>query len=197
VPLYLRVASEAEAIAAAEEIGFPVALKTAVPSIAHKSDVGGVHLGLGNRAEVADAYADLARRLGAEVLVMAMAPKGVELAFGAVSDPQFGPIVLVGAGGLLIEILRDRRTALPPFGSDRALKLLDGLKVRPLLDGVRGRLPADRAAIARAFAVFSAMVADLGDLIGEIDCNPVIAHPSGVLIVDALVVPKAVATGAP
>lgn len=185
------VESEAAAIEAARIIGFPVALKTATPGILHKSDLGGVKLGLADEAAVAAAYRDLAARLGPRALVMAMAGKGVELSFGAVMDPQFGPLVMVGAGGVLIEMMKDRRFALPPFDEAWARRLIDGLALRPLLDGRRGQKPADPAALAKSLAAFSVMVADLKGLIAEIDINPVLAGPTGAVALDALVVPAA------
>ncbi|HWA45960.1 MAG TPA: acetate--CoA ligase family protein [Hypericibacter adhaerens] len=181
--------SDAAAIAAAKAIGFPVALKTAKPGVLHKSDVGGVKLGLADEAALLAAYRDLAARLGPRVLVMAMAGKGVELSFGAIVDPQFGPLVLVGAGGVLIEMMKDRRFALPPFDEAEAHRLLDGLVLRPLLDGKRGQKPADIEALAKSLAAFSVLVADLKGLIAEIDINPVLAGPSGAVALDALVVP--------
>jgi acyl-CoA synthetase (NDP forming) len=183
------VESEGAAIAAAKAIGFPVALKTAMPGILHKSDVGGVKLALAEEAAVAAAYRDLAARLGPRVLVMAMAGKGVELSFGAVVDPQFGSLVMVGAGGVLIEMMEDRRFALPPFDQAEARRLLDGLALRPLLDGKRGQKPVDIDALAASLAAFSVLVADLKGLIAEIDINPVLAGPGGAVALDALVVP--------
>jgi acyl-CoA synthetase (NDP forming) len=182
--------SSAAALAAARELGFPVALKTAMPGILHKSDVGGVRLGLGDAAALGTAYDDLARRLGPRVLVMPMAGKGVELAFGAVDDPQFGPIVMAGAGGVLIEVLKDRRFALPPFDAPTARRLIDRLRLRPLLDGVRGQPAADVAVVAETLARFSVMVADLRGLVQEIDINPLICGPGGCVALDALVVPR-------
>jgi acyl-CoA synthetase (NDP forming) len=181
--------SEAAAIAAARAVGFPVALKTAMPGILHKSDVGGVRLGLADEAAVAAAYRDLSARLGPRALVMAMAGKGVELSFGAVVDPQFGPLVMVGAGGVLIEMMKDRRFALPPFDPGEARRLLDGLALRPLLDGKRGQKPVDIDALASSLAAFSVLVADLKGLIAEIDINPLLAGPTGAVALDALVVP--------
>ncbi len=181
--------NEAEAIAAAKAVGFPVALKTATPGILHKSDVGGVKLGLTDEAAVAAAYRDVAARLGPRVLVMAMAGKGVELSFGAVVDPQFGSLVMVGAGGVLIEMMKDRRFALPPFDQAEARRLIDALSLRPLLDGKRGQKPADIDDLAKSLAAFSVLVADLKGLIAEIDINPVLAGPSGAVALDALVVP--------
>lgn len=185
-----RLAADAAgAVAAAEALGYPVVLKTAMPGVLHKSDVGGVRLNLADAAAVGRAYDALAERLGPRVLVARMAGAGVELAFGAVADPQFGPLVLIGAGGVLIELLRDRRCALPPFDAAEAGRLLDGLALRPLLDGRRGSPPADVAAVAAALARFSAMVADLAGLVQEIDVNPLVAGPDGCLALDALIVP--------
>src|SRR3546814_2144835 len=114
-----------------------------------------------------------------------MAGKGVELAFGAVHDPQFGPLVMIGAGGVLIELLRDRRFALPPLDAGAARRLLDGLGLRPLLDGKRGASPANLGAIAEAFAAFSVMIADLSGLVREVDANPIMAGPAGCHVLDA------------
>jgi acyl-CoA synthetase (NDP forming) len=183
--------SEAAALDAAAAIGYPAVLKTAQAGILHKTERDGVRLALADAAAVGRAYRDLAGRLGSRVLVTCMAGRGVELAFGATRDPQFGPLVMVGAGGVLIELLADRQFALAPFDSATARRLIDRLALRPLLDGKRGAAPADLEALATALARFSAMVADLGDLIAEVDLNPLVATPEGVVALDALVVPAA------
>ena len=183
-------ASLEEAVAAAGRVGWPVALKTAAPGVAHKSDVGGVLLGLDGPDRLAAAYADLAGRLGPRVLVAAMAGPGVELALGVVDDAQFGPLVMVAAGGVLVEVLRDRRFALPPVGHRQALAVLDRLAVRPLLDGVRGAPPADLDAVADAIVSLSALALDLGPSLAALDVNPLIAGPGGCVAVDALVVAR-------
>ena len=186
-----RIVSTAEAaVAAAREIGFPAVCKTAMPEIHHKTEQRGVKLGLVDEAAVRAAYADLAARLGRRVLVTRMAEAGVELALGLINDPQFGPVVMVGAGGVLVELLRDARYGLAPFGPKTARRLLDGLAVRPLLDGLRGAPPANIDAAAETIARFSVLAADLADFIGECDVNPLIAGPSGAVAVDALIVPK-------
>jgi hypothetical protein len=177
-----------EAVAAAGRVGWPVALKTAAPGVAHKSDVGGVRLGLDGPERLAVAYADLEVRLGPRVLVAAMAAPGVELALGVVADPQFGPLVMVAAGGVLVEVLRDRRFALPPVDRRQALAMLDRLAVRPLLDGVRGAPPADLDAVAGAVASLSTLAVDLGDRLAALDVNPLLAGPDGCVALDALVV---------
>lgn len=180
------------AVALAEGYGYPVVLKTAMPGIHHKSDRDGVKLGLGDSDAVAAAYADLAGRLGARVVVAPMAEgarNSVEMALGIVSDPQFGPLVMIGAGGLLIEVLGDRRMLLPPFDAATAHRAIDSLAVRALLDGRRGRPAADIDALADAAARLSVLAAELGDGIAELDANPVLAGPAGCLALDALLVP--------
>ncbi len=140
---------------------------------------------------MAAAYADLARRLGPRVTVARMAPPGVELHLGIVRDPQFGPLVMVAAGGVLVEVLADRRLGLPPLDEPRARRLVERLRVRALLEGVRGRPPADVDALVRALVRLSALAADLGDLLEALDANPVICGPEGCVAVDALAIPRA------
>lgn len=193
VVAHLFADSEAEALAAAESAGYPVVIKTAMPGILHKSDVGGVKLNLGDAVAVKAAYADLAGRLGSRVLVMPLvgtsgAGKKTEISFGMTRDEQFGPVVMIGAGGVLIEMMQDRRFVLPPFGEKEARWQIDKLSLRPLLDGKRGARPADIDALARAFAAFSVMVADLDGLVSEIDVNPLIVNEHGAVAVDALIV---------
>lgn len=185
-----RIVESADAAEkAAGELGYPVVLKTAMPGILHKSDVSGVKLNLGDAAAVRGAYEDMSKRLGARALLAPMAGKGFELSFGAKRDPQFGPVVMVGAGGILIEFMKDRAIALAPFDEDEAKRLIDSLALRPLLDGKRGAPPSDIEALASALAKFSVMVADLGDLVQEIDINPMLALPKGCVALDALIVP--------
>lgn len=178
-----------DAAAAAQAAGFPVALKTAVPGIQHKSDAGGVKLGLRDDDEVRAAYADLHSRLGSEVLVAPMAPQGVELALGIVRDEQFGPLVLVAAGGVLVELLKDRRLGMPPLDGSRARALVDGLKTRALLDGVRGAPASDVGSVVGAVVALATLAYDLGEHIAALDANPLIAGPDGCVAVDALVLP--------
>ncbi len=194
VPVVESVRAETleDAIAAAERFGFPVAVKTAAPGVQHKSDVGGVRLGVDDSPSLEDAYADLERRLGPQVTVAPMAPPGVEIALGIVRDPQFGPLVLVGAGR------RARRGAEGPSPRDAAARrasgadsMVDRLEVRPLLDGVRG--PAARGrrgAHATRSWPLSWLAHDLGDHLEALDANPVICGPDGCVAVDALVIPR-------
>jgi acyl-CoA synthetase (NDP forming) len=185
-----RAGTLEDAIAAAERIGFPVAVKTSAPGVQHKSDVGGVRLGIDDSPSLEDAYGDLERRLGPQVTVSPMAPAGVEIALGIVRDPQFGPLVLVGAGGVLVEVLKDRRLAMPPLDEPRVRAMVDRLKIRPLLDGVRDKVPADVEALTRAVVALSWLARDLGEHLGALDANPVICGAGGCVAVDALVIPR-------
>jgi acetate---CoA ligase (ADP-forming) len=185
-----RASTLEDALVVAERIGYPVAVKTAEPNIQHKSDVDGVKLSLTDTPAVESAYEDVAERLGPNVLVAEMAPPGVELHLGIVRDLQFGPLVLVAAGGILVEVLRDRRLALPPLDETRARMLIDRLQIRTLLDGVRGQLPADLGSLVDAVVALSCLAHELGDHLEALDVNPVICSPNGCVAVDALVIPR-------
>jgi len=189
VPAHRVVASRATALGAAAELGLPVALKTAA-GIAHKTDADGVRLGLATAAAVGAAYDDLAARLGPRVLVAAMAAEGTEAILGLVHDPQFGPLIVIGGGGILVEVVRDAAAALAPVSRHEARRVIDGLVLRRLLDGVRGRPAGDVEALVDAVVRLSALVADLGDLIAELDVNPLRVLPKGALALDALIVPR-------
>jgi acetate---CoA ligase (ADP-forming) len=177
-------------LAVARRLGYPVALKTAAAS--HKTEIDGVTLGIQDEDALAAAYREMSTRLGPAVTLQEMVEPGVEMALGVTRDPQFGPLVMVAAGGVLIETLGDRRLALPPLDEVRAAKLIDRLDARPLLDGVRGAPPVDVNALSRALSRLSLLARDLGDLIGAIDVNPVIVGPHGCVAVDALVEPSAI-----
>jgi acyl-CoA synthetase (NDP forming) len=186
-----REASALEGVLeAAEAIGYPVALKTAAPGVQHKSDVGGVRLRLDRPAELQRAYEDLATRLGPAVVIAEMAPEGVEVALGILRDATFGPLVMVAAGGVLVELLKDRRLGLPPLDETHARRLIDELQMRPMLDGFRGGPSSDIASLADALSRLSVLAADLGELLDAIDVNPIIVGSDGCVAVDALVVPR-------
>jgi acyl-CoA synthetase (NDP forming) len=187
---YDMVQTEADAIMAADRLGWPVALKTAAPGILHKSDVGGVKLEIRDETALASAYRDIASRLGPRVLVARMVTRGVEMALGMVRDPQFGPIITVGAGGTLVELLSDRRAALAPFGRATARRLVDQLRMRPLLDGFRGGRRTDLDVLWDVIATFSVLAADLAGEVAEIDVNPLLCGEA-ITAVDSLVVPRA------
>jgi acyl-CoA synthetase (NDP forming) len=185
----LRASALDEVRAAGGRLGWPVVLKTAAPGVQHKSDVGGVRVGVADERELERAYEDLSA-IGPRVTVARMAPPGVEVALGIVRDAQFGPLVLVAAGGVLVEVLGDRRLAMPPVDEVRAMRLIDRLRIRPLLDGVRGGPAADVGSLAGALVGLSMLAADLGERLDALDVNPVICGPDGCLAVDVLVIPR-------
>ena len=182
--------SSAGALAAAAEIGYPVVLKTGEPGIAHKSDAGGVVLGLRDPDALRDAYEDLAERLGRRVLVCETIPAGPELSLGLARDHELGPLLVVGAGGVLVELLADRAVALPPVGPAQARRMLGTLRASRLLAGVRGQPPADLDAVTAAITGLSQLAAELGDVLEALDINPLICGPSSAVAVDALAVPR-------
>ncbi|MGH2858432.1 MAG: acetate--CoA ligase family protein, partial [Solirubrobacteraceae bacterium] len=187
-PTSALAATRDEALAAGARIGYPVVLKTGDPAIAHKSDVGGVVVGLRSEDELGGAYDAMAARLGPRALVAQMAPPGgVELALGIVDDPLLGPLVVIGAGGVLVEVLADRVVALAPIRQARARALLERLRVAPLLAGVRGAAPVNVDAVARAIGSVSQIAVELGPQLRALDINPLRCTAEGVLALDALI----------
>jgi acyl-CoA synthetase (NDP forming) len=178
-----------EAIRAAEEIGYPVALKTAAGD-AHKTERGGVRLGIASAEELRAAYGDFEARLGARALVQEMIPEGCELILGVVVDPQFGPMLTLGSGGIFVEVLKDVCMLALPTTSDEITAAIASLRGAALLSGVRGRPAADTKAVVRAALSLSALAGDLGESISELDVNPLVALPDRAVVVDALIVPR-------
>jgi acyl-CoA synthetase (NDP forming) len=186
------VATLGDALAAAEEIGYPIALKMAGGDL-HKTERGGVRLGVADADELAVAYRDFEARLGPRVLVQEMVPDGCELLLGLVFDPQFGPMLTVGMGGIFVEVMKDFRMLplLPlPTTSSVVGDALASLRGAPLLHGVRGRPAVDFEAIVEAALSLATLASDLGDCIAEVDVNPLVALPDRAVVVDALVVPS-------
>jgi acyl-CoA synthetase (NDP forming) len=191
---------EDEAAAAARAIGFPVALKVQSPDIAHKTEAGAVALGLASEEAVRAAYHRILASAAAAhpqakvrgVLVQAMAPAGREMIVGVSRDRDFGPMLMVGVGGIHVEVLRDVALAPLPVERADALELIAGLRGAELLAGVRGEPPADVDALADLLVRLSRFAADQGDIVAEIDLNPVIVHRrgEGLSIVDALIVTR-------
>lgn len=179
------------AIAAAERLGWPVALKLDAPGLAHKSDVGGVELGIDGRKALGSALRRLVaagREHGADgVLVQPMAKAGLELIAGARRDPQFGPLVLAGIGGVLAEVLDDVSIRLAPITRDDAREMLSELRGARLLDGQRGRSAVDKAALVGLLVALGKAMTEHPEW-REVDLNPVVASRSGALAVDALIV---------
>ena len=187
-----------QAADAAVRAGFPAVLKVLSPDISHKSDVGGVMLQLGSEQEVRDAFERIRRNLAEHapqarfdgVAVQAMAPPGVELIIGAVRDPSFGPLVLTGLGGVLVEVKEDSAVRLAPVDADEARAMLDQLRGRAILSGVRGGEPIHLAAVIDLIVRISQLVSQQPD-INELDLNPVVAYPSGLRVLDARIVLRA------
>jgi acyl-CoA synthetase (NDP forming) len=171
---------------AAHAVGYPVALKTV--AALHRSDVGGVALDLRGETALREAYTAMADSLGPAVTVEPMVGAGVEVSVGMVRDPGFGPLLIVAAGGTLVELLADRVVACPPVSHAGARNLLDGLRIRPLLAGWRGQPPVDIDALAQVIVAFSQMAVEIGDVVDAVEANPVIATPRGVVAVDALLI---------
>jgi acetyltransferase len=192
-----RVArSAAEAVALADEIGYPVVLKLHSETITHKTDVGGVQLSIRNADAVRQAYgaieAAVGERAGARhflgVTVQPMVRlDGYEIIIGSSPDPQFGPVLLFGSGGQLVEVYRDRALGLPPLNTTLARRLMERTRIYTALQGVRGRPPIDLAALERLLVRFSQLVVEQR-WIAEIDINPLLASPERLLALDARVV---------
>jgi acyl-CoA synthetase (NDP forming) len=192
------VASAEEAVRSARATGYPVVLKIASEDIAHKTEIGGVALDLKDDDAVRQAYGrlmDNARQHAPRarldgVLVAPMASGGVELIAGVSRDPVFGPVVMVGFGGIYAEILKDVAVQVAPVSEDEALRMIRGLRMFPLLDGPRGQPKADVAAAARTVARLSEFACRHAAGVAEIDLNPILVRPrgEGVLVLDALMV---------
>ena len=176
-------------LVAAEGYGYPLVLKTAMPGIAHKSDQNGVKVGIENAQQLECAYRDLQQRLGDRVLVMPQVASGVEVSVGMKNDVQFGPMVIVACGGVLIELLAERACQLAPLTALQADLMIEELRLAKLLAGVRGQEAVNRIALVELIVRFSWLVMALKDSIVEIDLNPVIVNSAGCTIVDALVTP--------
>jgi hypothetical protein len=170
-------------VAAAEEFGYPVVVKVLHPALVHKSEAGGVRLGLRGQRAVHDAAADLlALAPGASVLVQPQAA-GTEIIIGGLRDPQFGPTVLVGLGGIFVETLGDTALALAPLNRESARGLLARLRGYPMLTGARGTEGVDLDAVATVISAVGALLVATPE-ITELDLNPVLARPDGCVAVD-------------
>lgn len=200
-----HAATAEEAAAAAARVGFPAVLKVLSPEITHKSEVGGVALGLRSEAETREAFERIRRTLAERapharfegVAVQAMAPAGIELIAGITRDDRFGPIVVVGLGGIFVEVLEDIAFRLAPIGHDEARAMLDELRGAAILRGIRGARPIDFDAIADLLVKVSELAAARPE-IKEMDLNPVVAYARGATVLDArILLAKDGAAGAP
>jgi len=194
-----EVADPESAGRAAADLGFPVALKAAGEQIVHKSDIGGVALGLASVAEVTEAYRVMFERIGPAMtgaLVQQMAAPGVETIVGVVQDPLFGPLLMFGMGGTATELLGDRSFRILPVTDVDADELIRSLRSSPLLFGYRGAPPADADALQDLLHRVAHLAAEVPEM-AELDINPVIVSPTGVVAVDARILTRPVAPGPP
>jgi acetyl-CoA synthetase (ADP-forming) len=187
--------NEEEALKLAEKIGFPVVLKIVSPDIIHKSDVGGVIVNLKNAKEVGNAYKQIlsnvkkhdanAKIVG--MLVQEMAPASTEVIVGSIKDPQFGPALMFGLGGVFVEVLKDVTFRIAPVTEEEAHEMIEEVKAYPLLKGYRGSPPADINAIVKIILATSKLVMEHEE-IKELDLNPIMVYEKGAKAVDARII---------
>ncbi|MCL2643017.1 MAG: acetate--CoA ligase family protein [Candidatus Bathyarchaeota archaeon] len=195
VPKFQLATNEKEAAQIAQSIGFPVVAKIVSPEIIHKSDAGGVKVGLKTAADVEAAYTTIienakkydpnARLLG--VLIMEMAPSGIEVIVGAIKDPQFGATIMFGLGGIFVEVLKDVTFKIAPINTDEAKEMINNLKASALLKGYRNTPPADTDALAQILVNVSTLLTEHPE-IKELDLNPILAYAKGASTVDARII---------
>jgi len=195
VPPYALVRSADEAVKAAKKIGYPLVMKIVSPQILHKTDVGGVKVGLDNDADVKktfnDMYGRLSKKKGVEVkgvLLEKMVPKGIELIVGLQVDPQFGPVLMVGLGGVMTEVFKDVSFRMLPITTADAKSMLGELKSSKLFKGFRGSQPVDMNMLAKALVQISKLGVDNAPYINSIDFNPVVVYPKSYFVVDAKII---------
>ena len=195
VPPYALATSADEAARQARRIGFPLVMKVVSPQILHKTDVGGVKVGIGSVADVRKTFNDmhgrLSRKRGVEVkgiLLEKMVPKGVELIVGVQNDPQFGPVIMVGMGGIMTEVMKDVSFRMLPITVSDARSMLAELRGSALLRGFRGSEPVDTGAVARMLVKIGRLGVENADHINSIDFNPVVVYPRSHYVVDAKII---------
>jgi len=187
--------TEEEAVKAAKAIGFPIVLKIVSPQILHKSDAGGVIVGVKDEQGIRDGFKKIianARNYKADaeitgILVQEMAPKGTEIIVGSTTDPTFGPTIMFGLGGIFVEVLKDVSFRVVPIDVVDAMEMMDEIKAKKILDGVRGMPPSDRKTLADILVKTSRMLEECPE-IKELDMNPILAYPDGARIVDGRVI---------
>ncbi|MEU9179803.1 acetate--CoA ligase family protein [Streptomyces sp. NPDC048550] len=196
VPREQLVTSAAAAVRAAGLVGYPVVMKASGPQLAHKTELGLVKIGLTSASQIRDAYRELTDIARYEdvpldgILVCQMVERGVEMVVGVTQDDLFGPTVTVGLGGVLVEVLHDAAVRVPPFGEDQARAMLTELRGHALLEGVRGAPPADVDALVEVVLRVQRMALELGDVLSELDINPLMVLPrgQGAVALDALAI---------
>jgi acetate---CoA ligase (ADP-forming) len=196
----LLAKSENEAVELANKIGYPVVMKIVSPDILHKSDAGGVKVNIKDDKAAKEAYHTILRNANAYksdanihgIAVQEMAPWGTEVILGSVNDPTFGPTMMFGLGGIFVEVLKDVTFRVAPVSNGQAMRMLSEIRGAPILAGVRGESPRDRAELANTIYRYSSMILDLADEISESDANPVLVYEEGkgVKVVDARIILK-------
>lgn len=192
VPECRMAGSRDAAVEAGEDLGYPLALKVDSPHIIHKSDSGGVQLNIRNARDMAEAYAEIEKNCSSldsafKVLVQPMAVKGLEVILGVTHDPQFGPALMFGMGGIFVEIYKDVSFRLIPIRRADAVDMIHSIRALPLLQGYRGDPGGDLDLLADLMVSVSDLVS-LNPVIREIDMNPVVLYPDGASVVDARLV---------
>ena len=185
VPDFHWVATQPEALAAAEDIGYPVVAKVVSPAIVHKSEVNGVAVGLEDADALADVIKGFSRLEGFAGVLIEPLVLGIELIIGAKIDHQFGPIILLGIGGTGVEIYQDTALRMAPLSGSDVSSMVESLKGAKLLKGYRGAEPIDMPALIRLVHHFSILVMDLADCIDTIDLNPVKCTGTACVVADA------------
>src|SRR3990167_8169859 len=195
VPGYALVKSAEEAAKEAKKLGFPLVMKVVSPQILHKTDVGGVKVGINNVDEVKktfkDMYGRLSKKKGVDVkgiLLEKMVPKGVELIVGVQNDPQFGPVIMVGLGGIMTEVMKDVTFRMLPITTSDAKSMLNELKGSKLLKGFRGSPPIDLDMVSKMLVQIGKLGVENADYINSIDFNPVVVYPKSHFVVDAKII---------
>lgn len=190
VPKHGTAENEDDAVAVATAIGYPVALKTAAPNIHHKTDAGGVLLGIWDEATLRSAYAEMAGRLGPEVILTEMISGDAEWSLGVVNDPDFGPAIMIGPGGIFIELVPERAVLMAPFDQKSARRAILSLRTAKLLTGYRGSKPLALNALADTASKLSMLAHDHRHHIEELDINPVLVSETTAMPVDVLIKPR-------
>ena len=183
-----QVNDEAELIKVSQEIGFPLVLKTAEAGIHHKSDSGGVVTDIADEQSLLNHYSIMRDSLGPKVQIAKMIKDAVEVSLGCINDPQFGPLLIIAAGGVLIELMDDRKSMLCPVDEAEVNEQIAAMKIVRLLKGYRGKEPANVDALVDCIVRFSRFAFEFQDRFSEIDINPVMVNSSGCYAVDALII---------
>jgi len=195
VPMYALVKTESEAAEKAKKIGFPLVAKVVSPEILHKTDVMGVKVGLSSEAKVRETFADMEERLSKQyeikgILLEKMVPSGIELIVGLQNDPQFGPVIMFGMGGINTEIFKDISFRVLPITKEDAREMIEDLKGKQLLKGFRGAEVVDIDMLCTALVNIGNLGTDIATYYESIDFNPVIAYPHDYYVVDAKIILK-------